>query len=120
MESVNCGYMRNTNTRSLALEQRFPYLCKVLYFPAQQPDSDYQAPTSQLSWYLRSPLLPRTGDVIPYGQSLFSVTTVVLEDCCSADAIFKVDRQASRVADREEIPKWHAVIWVSFWGMKSI
>jgi hypothetical protein len=48
------------------------------------------------------------------------VTTIILEDCCSADAIAKVDKQAARLAEREESPKWHAVIWVSFWGVKSI
>ncbi|NJM97443.1 MAG: hypothetical protein HC800_09960 [Phormidesmis sp. RL_2_1] len=78
-----------------------------------------RAPTSQMNWYSRVPMLPRIGDVIPYGQYLFSVTTVILEDCCSADAIYKVDKQASRIAEREEVPKWDAVVWVSFWGMKS-
>ncbi|PZO58728.1 MAG: hypothetical protein DCF15_04415 [Phormidesmis priestleyi] len=116
--------MRNT-TRSVALEQRFPYLCKVLYFPANQAEAvsyrpNSQAPSSQLDWYSRVPMLPRVGDVIPYGQYLFSVTTVILEDCCSGNAIHKVERQATRIAEKEEMPKWHAVIWVSFWGMKSV
>ena len=96
--------MRNT-ARASALERRFPYLCKVLYLPEQQPPGGSpHAPTNQLNWYLRSPLLPRTGDVIPYGQYLFAVTAVILEDCCSADAIFKVDRQAGRIAEKEETP----------------
>ncbi|CAN5653122.1 hypothetical protein BH23CYA1_BH23CYA1_12760 [soil metagenome] len=111
--------MRSNYTTS-ALEQRFPYLCKVLYFPDQQSESVQQAPNNPLNWYMRAPLLPRIGDVIPYGQSLFSVTTVILEDCCTADALFKVDRQAGRIAEKEEVPKWHAVIWVSFWGIKSL
>ncbi len=112
--------MRNI-TRSVAAERRFPYLCKVLYFP-QQKEADHprEGPIGQLTWYLRSPMLPRVGDVIPYDQSLFSVTTVILEDCCSADAIAKVDRQAGRIAERAETPKWHAVVWVSFWGMKAL
>lgn len=111
--------MRNT-TRSVALERRFPYLCKVLYFPDQQGDDGFRhAPTYPVNWYLRSPMLPRVGDVIPHGQSLFSVTTVILEDCCSADAISKVDKLAGRIAERDEEPKWHAVVWVSFWGVMS-
>ncbi len=111
--------MRNT-TRSAALERRFPYLCKVLYFPDQGQETARQAPAGQLNWYLRSSTMPRVGDVIPYGQSLFSVETIILEDCCSADAISKVDKQAGRIAERDEVPKWHAVVWVSFWGMKSM
>lgn len=111
--------MRNT-TRSAALERRFPHLCKVLYFPDKSNQAARNAPAGQLNWYLRSSMMPRVGDVIPYGQSLFSVETVILEDCCSADAISKVDKQASRVAERDETPKWHAVVWVSFWGMKSL
>ena len=110
--------MRNT-TRSLALERRFPYLCKVLYFPEKAGQISPHAPVSQLNWYLRSAMMPRVGDVLPYGQSLFSVTTVILEDCCSADAIYKVDKQAGRIAERDDAPKWHAVIWVNFWGVKS-
>ncbi|MGB3298319.1 MAG: hypothetical protein WBA76_08610 [Phormidesmis sp.] len=111
--------MRNT-TRLIATDRRFPYLCKVLYFPEQNGDDPLQrGPAGQLAWYLRSPMLPRVGDVIPYGQSLYSVTTVILEDCCSADAISKVDKQAGRIAERSELPKWHAMIWVSFWGIKA-
>ncbi len=79
-----------------------------------------RVPNIQTSWYLRSSMLPRIGDVVPYGDSLFSVTTIILEDCCSADAIAKVDKQAARLAEREDLPtKWHAVVWVSFWGVKS-
>jgi hypothetical protein len=111
--------MRNT-TKSLALEQRFPILCKVLYVPGEEPNSTPHAPASQLAWYLRSPMLPRVGDVIPYGRYLFSVSTVILEDCCTGDAIAKVDRQATRIAEKEEAAKWHAVVWVTFWGIKSI
>ncbi|KPQ37485.1 MAG: hypothetical protein HLUCCA11_00120 [Phormidesmis priestleyi Ana] len=108
--------MRNP-TRSAAIESRFPYLCKVLYFPEQTASENaHYAPAEQFGWFLRSSTLPRVGDVIPYGQSLFSVTTVILEDCCSADAISKVDRLAGRIAEREEMPKWQAVIWVGFWG----
>lgn len=65
-------------------------------------------------------MLPRVGDVIPYGQYLFAVSTLILEDCYSADTISKVDRLAGRIAEKEEAPKWHAVIWVSFWGVKSL
>lgn len=112
--------MKNT-TRSVALEHRFPYLCKILYLPdPQAPVTSFDAPNSQMSWYLRIPMLPRVGDVIPYGQYLFAVTTIILEDCHSADTVSKVDRQAGRIAEREEAPKYHAVIWVSFWGMKSL
>ncbi|MGC1306345.1 MAG: hypothetical protein WA885_03890 [Phormidesmis sp.] len=111
--------MKNT-TRSLALDRRFPHLCKVLYFPEETPQTSCHAPTGQMNWYLRAPMLPRVGDVIPYGQYLFSVTTVILEDCCSADSIAKVDKQAGRVAERDETPKWNAVIWVGFWGVKSV
>lgn len=107
-------------TRSIALEHRFPYLCKVLYLPDMQPETSPHAPDNQMNWYLRISMLPRVGDVIPYGQYLFSVTTVILEDCCSADAIFKVERQARRIAEKDETPKWHAVVWVSFWGVKSL
>ena len=107
--------MRNT-TRSAALERRFPYLCKVLYFPDNGSETARSAPANQLNWYLRSSMMPRVGDVIPYGQSLFSVNTVILEDCCSADAVSKVDKQASRAAERDEIPKWHAVVWGELLG----
>jgi hypothetical protein len=108
-------------TRSIAVERRFPYLCKIIYFPEQKEHhSSIRVPNTQTSWYLRISTLPRIGDVIPYGDSLFAVTTIILEDCCSADAIAKVDKQAARLAEREESPKWHAVIWVSFWGVKSI
>lgn len=106
---------------SVALERRYPNLCKVLYLPEQQPpgNSPY-APTTQMSWYLRSPMLPRIGDVIPYGRYLFSVTAVILEDCCTADSITKVDKQARRIAEKDDSPKWHAVVWVNFWGVKSV
>jgi hypothetical protein len=109
------------NTRSEALERRFPYLCKVLYFPPEKGVIDLapQAPLSPMGWYLRSPVLPRVGDVIPFGQTLYAVTTVILEDCCSADTISRVDKQAGRVAEREDTVKWHAVLWVSFWGVAS-
>jgi hypothetical protein len=111
--------MRNV-TRSVAVERRFPYLCKVIYFPEQKEHHSFsRAPNTQVSWYLRSSMLPRVGDVVPYSDSLFSVTTIILEDCCSSDAIAKVDKQAARIAEREDAPKWHAVIWVSFWGVKS-
>ena len=76
--------------------------------------------TNQLNWFLRSPMMPRIGDVIPYGQYLFSVTTVILEDCCSAETIAKVDKQAGRIAENNDTPKWHAVVWVNFWGVKSV
>lgn len=111
--------MKNT-TRSVALERRFPHLCKVLYFPGKEAESSPHAPTGQISWYSRSSMLPRVGDVLPYGQYLFSVTTVILEDCCSAESLFKVDRMAGRVAEKEEVPKYHAVVWVDFWGIKSV
>lgn len=112
--------MKNT-ARSVAIDRRFPFLCKVLYFPEKKTaETSRYAPTSQLNWYLRTPMMPRVGDVIPHGQYLFSVTTIILEDCCSADTITKVDKQAGRIAEKEETPKWHAVIWVSFWGMKSV
>lgn len=112
--------MKNT-ARSVAIDRRFPYLCKVLYFPEQQtPETSRHAPANQLNWYLRTPMMPRVGDVIPYGQSLFSVNTVILEDCCTADAISKVDKQAARIAEKDDTPKWHAVVWVSFWGVKSV
>ncbi len=112
--------MRNI-TRSIAVDRRFPYLCKVIYFPEQNEHrSSLRVPNAQTSWYLRSSLLPRVGDVIPYGDSLFSVTTIILEDCCSADAIAKVEKQAARLAEKEEAHKCHAVVWVSFWGVKSM
>ncbi|MEL6604037.1 MAG: hypothetical protein AAFP20_12500 [Cyanobacteria bacterium J06614_10] len=111
--------MRNI-TRSAALERRFPNVCKVLYFPGKEEERAPHAPTGQLDWYLRSSMLPRVGDVIPYGQYLFSVTTVILEDCCSGDTLFKVDKYAGRLAEREDSPKYHAVIWVDFWGVKSL
>ena len=116
--------MKNT-ARLAAVERRFPYLCKVLYFPNVRGDDprddlSHRMLANPMSWYLRSPMLPRVGDVIPYGQSLFAVTTVILEDCCSADAISKVDKQAGRIAERDETPKWHAVVWVGFWGNKEL
>ena len=111
--------MRNS-VRSAALENRFPFLCKVLYIPEAEPAESPHAPDTKMNWYLRSPLMPRVGDVIPYGQYFFSVTSVILEDCCTGDAISKVDRQAKRVAEKETDPKWHALIWVSFWGVQSI
>lgn len=111
--------MKNT-TRAVALERRFPNLCKVLYFPSDESERSPHAPTGQLNWFLRSAMLPRQGDVIPYGQSLFSVTAVILDDCCSADTVSKVDKLARRLAEREASPKYHAVIWVEFWGVKSL
>lgn len=113
-------FSMKSTPRSFALEQRFPYLCKVIYFPNYPADHPREAPSTPLNWYLRAPLLPRVGDVIPYGQALFAVNTVILEDCHSADAISKVDKHARRVAEKEEQPKWHAVIWVSFWGTQSL
>jgi hypothetical protein len=116
--------MKQTN-RSEVLERRFPYLCKVLYFPPEKgavdpsPQAHPQAPLSPMGWYLRSPILPRVGDVIPFGQTLYAVTTVILDDCCSADTISRVDKQAGRVAEREDTAKWQAVLWVSFWGVAS-
>ncbi|MGB7084907.1 MAG: hypothetical protein WBD47_05100 [Phormidesmis sp.] len=113
--------MKNS-ARSVALDRRFPYLCKVLYFPPDQQtlETSHRAPTTKLDWYLRAPMMPRVGDVIPYEQYWFSVTTVILEDCCSADAISKVDKVAGRIAEKEDSPKWHAVVWVSFWGVASV
>lgn len=73
-----------------------------------------------MNWYLRSPMLPRVGDVIPFGQSLFSVTAVILEDCYSTESLTKLDRMAGRIAERDDNPKWHAVLWVDFWGVKSL
>lgn len=110
--------MKNS-TRTVALGRRFPNLCKVLYFPESDSDQSPHAPTSQMNWYMRSALLPRRGDVIPYGQYLFSVTSIILEDCCSADTIFKVDKLAGRLAEKEESAKCQAVVWVEFWGLKS-
>jgi len=109
--------MKNT-TRTVALERRFPNLCKVLYFPGKEAERSPHAPTGQTDWYFRSPMLPRVGDVIPYGQYLFSVTTVILEDCCSADTISRVDKFAGRMAEKEA--KCQAVIWVEFWGVRSL
>ncbi|MGB5913424.1 MAG: hypothetical protein WBG63_01070 [Phormidesmis sp.] len=106
-------------TRTVALENRFPNLCKVLYFPGNDPEKSPHAPTGQLNWYLRSSTLPRTGDVIPYGQYLFSVATIILEDCCSGDTPFKVDKVAGRLAEKEESGKYQAIVWVEFWGIKS-
>ncbi|MEO0647992.1 MAG: hypothetical protein AAFZ17_17875 [Cyanobacteria bacterium J06650_10] len=110
--------MRNT-TRTVALERRFPNLCKVLYFPGDDPNKSPHAPTGQLNWYMRSAQLPRMGDVIPYGQYLFAVTAIILEDCCSAETAFKADKIAGRLAEKEESAKYQAVIWVEFWGVKS-
>ena len=107
-------------TRAAALEQRFPNLCKVLYFPGNEPERSPHAPTGQLNWFFRTAMLPRVGDVIPYGQYLFSVTTVILDDCCSADTVSKVDKLARRLAEREASAKYHAVIWVEYWGVKSL
>ncbi len=111
--------MKNT-AKTVALQRRFPNLCKVLYFPGNESERSPRAPTSQLNWFLRTAMLPREGDVIPYGQYLFSVTTVILEDCCSADTAFKVDKLAGRLAEKEESAKYQAVIWVEFWGVKSL
>lgn len=111
--------MKNT-ARAVALERRFPNLCKVLYFPGDESDRSPYAPTSQCNWYLRTAALPRVGDVIPYGQYYFTVTTVILEDCCSADTVMKVDRTAGRLAEKDATAKYQAVIWVEFWGMKSL
>ena len=111
--------MKNT-ARTVALERRFPHLCKVLYFPGNNPDKSPHAPTSQCNWYLRTAALPRVGDVIPYGQYYFSVTTVILEDCCSGDTVLKLDRYAGRLAEKENAAKYQAVIWVEFWGVQSI
>ena len=106
--------------RAIALERRYPFRCKVIYFPQQNNQSDLRAPSEQMSWYLRSPMLPRVGDVIPFGQSLFSVTAVILDDCCSAESAVKLDKLAGRLAERDDTPKWHAVLWVAFWGVKSV
>ena len=106
--------------RTVALEQRFPNLCKVLYFPGNAPERSPHAPTSQLNWFLRTAALHRVGDVIPYGQYLFAVPTVILEDCCSADTAFKVDKLAGRLAEKEDSAKYQAVIWVEFWGVKAL
>jgi hypothetical protein len=110
--------MKNT-TRTIALEQRFPNLCKVLYFPGKEADRSPHAPSGQINWHLRSSMLPRVGDVIPYGQYLFCVTTVILEDCCSADSLLRVERLAGRLAEKEAQAKYQAVIWVEFWGVTS-
>jgi len=32
----------------------------------------------------------------------------------------KLDKLAGRVAERDDSPKWHAVLWVAFWGVKSV
>ncbi len=106
-------------TRTAALERRFPHLSKVLYFPGNNPDKSPHAPTGQLNWFMRSAVLPRLGDVIPHGQYLFVVTTIILEDCCSADTTFKVDKMAGRLAEKDESTKYQAVIWVEFWGVRS-
>ena len=106
--------------QSTALERRYLYRCKVIYFPQPADKTAPQAPAQQMSWYLRSPLLPRLGDVIPFGPSLFSVTAVILEDCCSSDSAAKLDKLAGRLAARDDTPKWHAILWVGFWGVKSI
>ena len=116
--------MRQT-PRSIALERRYPFRCKVIYFPQPRSDKpeeqpDLRAPSEQLNWYLRSPMLPRVGDVIPFGQSLFSVTAVILEDCYGTESAVKLDKLAGRIAERDDTPKWHAVLWVEFWGVKSI
>ena len=111
--------MRNS-IQSAALENRFPFLCKVLYIPEADPTDSPHAPSNKMSWFLRSPLMPRVGDVIPYGQYFFSVTSVILEDCCTGESISKLDRQAKRVAEKEGSPKRHALIWVRFWGVQSV
>lgn len=111
--------MRNS-IQSAALENRFPFLCKVLYLPEADPSESPHAPTNKISWFLRSPLMPRVGDVIPYGQYFFSVTSVILEDCCTGETISKVDRQAKRVAEKEDRPQRQALIWVNFWGVQSV
>jgi len=111
--------MRQT-PRSIALERRYPFRCKVIYFPQKGEQADLRAPSEQLNWYLRSPMLPRVGDVIPFGQSLFSVSAVILEDCYATESAVKLDRLAGRIAERDDTPKWHAVLWVEFWGVKSL
>ena len=111
--------MRNS-VQSAALENRFPFLCKVLYLPEADLSESPHAPTNKISWFLRSPLMPRVGDVIPYGQYFFSVTSVILEDCCTGETISKVDRQAKRVAEKEDRPQRQALIWVNFWGIQSV
>ncbi|MFK8186136.1 MAG: hypothetical protein AB8B99_22405 [Phormidesmis sp.] len=111
--------MRQT-PRSIALERRYPFRCKVIYFPQERGQNDLHAPTEQMNWYLRSPMMPRVGDVIPFGQSLFSVTAVILDDCYGTESAAKLDRLAGRMAERDESPKWHAVLWVEFWGVKSV
>ena len=106
-------------TRTAALEKRFPNLCKVLYFPSEDPNKSPHAPTSQLNWHMRSAQLPRMGDIIPHGQYLFSVTAIILEDCCSAETAFKVDKIAGRLAEKEDSAKCQAVLWVEFWGISQ-
>ncbi|MEO1622833.1 MAG: hypothetical protein AAFU53_17585 [Cyanobacteria bacterium J06632_3] len=106
-------------SRIASLERHYPNLCKVLYFPGKEPEQSPHAPTGQIDWYFRSPTLPRVGDVIPYGEYLFSVTTVILEDCCSADTIARVDRLAGRLAEKDS-HKYQAVVWVEFWGVRSL
>ena len=112
--------MKNTTARAVAVERRFPTLCKVHYFPGKDADQSPHAPTGQLDWYLRSSMLPRVGDVIPYGQYLFSVTTVILDDCYSSDSLFKLEKQAKRLAEKDDARKPQATDWVEFWGEKSL
>lgn len=111
--------MRQT-PRTIALERRYPFRCKVIYFPQQETKQDIRAPQEQMNWYMRSPMLPRVGDVVPFGQTLFSVTAVILEDCYSTESAAKLDRLAGRIAEKDETPRWHAVLWVAFWGVRAV
>ena len=113
--------MKNTSLRAIAAERRFPTLCKVHYFPGKEANQSPHAPTGQLDWYLRSSMLPRVGDVIPYGQYLFAVTTVIFDDCCSSESLLKLEKQAARLAEKDiSRSKPQATIWVEFWGVKSL
>ena len=32
----------------------------------------------------------------------------------------EISDQNRSIAEKDETPKWHAVVWVSFWGLKSV
>ncbi|NEP17024.1 MAG: hypothetical protein F6J97_08965 [Leptolyngbya sp. SIO4C1] len=102
-----------------ALDRRYPYLCKVLYFPTQASAQDPYAPRDKETWLMRCFTLPRKGDVVPHGHALFTVTTAILEDCCSANDPVKLEKQAKKAAEKAANSQPQVILWVEFWGVRS-
>ncbi|MEO0457704.1 MAG: hypothetical protein AAF152_14160 [Cyanobacteria bacterium P01_A01_bin.114] len=100
--------------------ERFPYLCKVLYFPTpDQAQRDPYAPREKSSWFMRCFTLPRTGDVLPHSKYLFEVTAVILDDCHSASDLSTLERQIKKVAEKNQSSQPQAILWVEFWGLRT-